>query len=144
VDAVGAFVVRAHGTSTGGVLVILVHSGSNRSLIRVRSNRTDRGSRDRVGIISSASSSNTSASTLPNSDRVHNSQYTRLISCEMSSWFAIAKVSSAQGILLPNFDGLDGGGNSAGHCFSRHPRDHLRRVLNSRSEAVRNIDAMQR
>ena len=135
---------RAHGTPMGGYLVILVHSGSNLSLIRVKSVKTDRESRDRVGIISSTSLSNTSVSIFPNSDLVHNSQYARLISCGTSSRSAIVRVSSAQGILLPNFDGLDGGGKTAGHCFSRHPRDHLRKVSNSSNEAARNIDAMRR
>ena len=139
-----AFVTRVHGTPIGGHLVILVHSGSNLSLIRVRSIKTDRESRDRVGIISSTSSSYTSASIFPNSGLVHNSQYARLINCGTSSWLAIVRVSSAQGIFSPNFDGLDGGGKSVGHCFSRHPRDHLRKVLNSSNEAARNIDAIRR
>jgi len=144
VDAEGVFAARAHETPIGGALVILVHSGSNLSLSSVRSIKTGRESRDRVGIISSTSLSYTSASILPNSGLVHNSQYTRLISCETSSRSAIVKVSPAQGILLPNFDGLDGGGKSAGHCFSMHPRDHLRKVSNSSSEAARNIDVMRR
>ena len=144
VKAEDVFVVRAHGTPVGGVLVILVHSGSNLSLSRIRSIKTDRASRGRANVISSTSSSYTSVSTLPNSDLVHSSQYVRLINCGTSSRSAIAKVSLAQGILLPNFDGLDGGGKSAGHCFSRYPRDHLRKVPNSSSEAARNIDAMRR
>lgn len=138
------FVARAHGTSAGGDLVILVHSGSSLSLTRVSSTKTDRESRERVGIISSISSSLVSASIFPNSGLVHSSQYARLISCGMSSRFAIVRVSSAQGMLPLNFDGLDGGGKSCGHCFSRHPRDHLRRVSNSSNDATRNIDAMRR